>query len=124
MSDICRLQTADRRLQTADRRPQTADRRLRLLFKPFTEQNSVAPNSQRTANRKQTAVKANLKQTAVKTNRKQSAVCKCHTPNRCVTFADCRLLAVSFHCRLLAVSCSLAVWGNTILLCKRLKKQS
>ena len=47
--------------------------------------------------------------------------------------ADCRPPAVSFHCRLLAVSlhsslltvsCSLAVWGNTILLCKRLKKQS
>ena len=28
VSDICRLQTADRRLQTADCRPQTADRRL------------------------------------------------------------------------------------------------
>ena len=50
--------------------------------------------------------------------------------DRCVTFADCRLLAVSFHCRLLvvslhysllAVSCSLAVWGNTILLSKWLK---
>ena len=72
VSGICRLQTADCRL--------------RLLFKPFTEQNSVAPNSQRTANRKQTVVNANQKQTTVKTNRKQSAVCrlqsavcKCHT---------------------------------------------
>ena len=37
------------------------DYRLRLLFRPFTEQNSVAPNSQRTANRKQTAVKTNCK---------------------------------------------------------------
>ena len=46
----------------------------------FAGQNSDAPNSQRTANRKQTAVKANCKQTAVKSNRKQSAVSKCHTP--------------------------------------------
>ena len=35
-----------------------------------------------------------------------------------MTFADCRLLAVSFHCCLLTVSCSLVVWDNTILLCK------
>ena len=61
--DICRLQTADYD-----------------CFLAIVGQNSDAPNSQRTANRKQTAVKANCKQTAVKTNRKQSAVYKCHTP--------------------------------------------
>ena len=58
VSDICRLITADCGL--------------RLLFQPFTEQNSVAPNSQTTANYKQPAVKANRKQTAVKINRNYS----------------------------------------------------
>ena len=60
--DICRLQTT-------------------IAVNPFTEQNSVAPNSQRTAYRKQTAVKANRNQTAVKTNRKQSAVCNLRSAN-------------------------------------------
>ena len=41
--------------------------------------------------------------------------------NRSMAFEDCRLLAVSIHCILLAVNCSLAVCDNTILLCKRLK---
>ena len=65
-----RIAVSDCRLQTADCRSTT------IAFWPFAEQNSVAPNSQRTANRKQTAVKANRKQTAVKTNPKQSAVSK------------------------------------------------